>query len=411
VTEFTSVTVKRASRGLTLLKKEGRQMKKSRSYRIAVSVLLVIIFALAGAFAALLDVSEVAFNIYPDGTVMFGTPVRSAITRPPVQSPLQIPIASPPPPSALSKGPGEKLTSAEIYEKAAPAVVLVAASTGMGGGTGTGIVITEDGYIVTNHHVVDGAQTITVALPDGLQYTAELIGSDRLSDLAVLKIHAEGLAYISFGSSDSARPGDPVAVIGNPLGTELSNTITTGVISGINRDITIEGASGDITMTVLQTSCAVNPGNSGGPLLNEYGLVVGIISSKIMGSRTQAVEGLGFAIPSDTAVPLVEMIIEHGYVKGRAALGITVDTTYQPVYDMPPGVRVVGVDERADVYTKGLLSGDIITHVDGSAVENIGDLNAIRNTRTAGETLRLTVWRQGNVRIIEVVLMEEGALR
>jgi serine protease Do len=358
-----------------------------------------------------LDISDVALLQFADGTVMLGEPERASLARPPVRPAVQIPVSSQPGQPPAPREPGEALTFSEVYEKAAPAVAFIASSSASASGTGSGIVISADGYIVTNHHVVEGARQISVFLYDGLQYAAQLVGGDRLSDLAVLKIRAEGLPYIGFGSSDAVRPGDPVAVIGNPLGMYLSNTITTGVISGINRDITIEGAAGDITMTVLQTSCAVNPGNSGGPLLNEYGQVIGIISSKIMGNRTQMAEGLGFAIPSDTAVPLVEQIIEYGYVRGRPALGITVDTSYRPVHGMPPGVRVISVDERADVHAKGLQPEDIITHVDGEAVADIGELNVIRNARTAGDNMRLTVWRWGSVLTIDVVLMEEGALR
>jgi serine protease Do len=381
-----------------------------RFFAAAVSALIVIVFLLTGILTVFLDVSGVALLRFSDGTVMLGEPERASLARPPVRSVIQMPVNIYQPP-VPQKEPGEKLTFSELYEKAAPAVAIIAASSAVSGGTGTGIVISEDGFIVTNHHVIEGARQISVILNDGLRYPAQLVGSDRLSDLAVLKIRAEGLSWLSFGLSETMRPGDPVAVIGNPLGTELSNTITTGVISGINRDITIEGASGDITMTVLQTSCAVNPGNSGGPLLSEYGLVVGIISSKIMGNITQTVEGLGFAIPSDTAVPLVAQIIEYGFVRGRPALGITVDTTYTPIYDMPPGVRVTGVDRRADAYTGGLLPGDIITHVDGTAVSGIGGLNEIRNARDVGDYLRLAVWRRGNTVYIDVMLMEEGELR
>lgn len=384
---------------------------KTRFFTITISVLIVSVFAISAMLATLLDMSGVVLIKYEDGTVMLGEPKKASSARPPFR-PFKIPISSNPIQTVPPGEPGEPLTFAEIYSLAAPAVALVVTSSGTsgGGGTGSGIVISGDGYIVTNHHVVSDAAEISVVLYDGLQHTAQLVGSDRLSDLAVLKIRAEELPFVSFGSSDDMRPGDLVSVIGNPLGSDLSNTITTGVISGINRDITIEGTVGDITMTVLQTSCAVNPGNSGGPLLNEYGMVVGIISSKIMGNRTQTAEGLGFAIPSSTAVPLIEQIIEFGYVRGRAALGIVVDTSYLPIYDMPPGVRVIETDRRADVHSK-LQPGDIITHVSGEAVSGIADLNAIRNAMTAGESMRLTVWRHGNTLTIDIVLMEEGRLR
>jgi serine protease Do len=296
-----------------------------------------------------------------------------------------------------------------------PSVTVILAETAGVRGTGTGIIVSEDGYIVTNYHVVEGARTITVILSSGVEYPAQIVGSDRISDLAVVKIKATGLQPAEFGDSEMMEHGDPVAAIGNPLGIDLRNTITTGVISGVNRDITLEDAAGDITMTVLQTNCAVNPGNSGGPLLNQYGQVIGIISSKIMGGTTRSVEGLGFAIPSSTAVPLMLQLIEDGYIKGRPAIGIIVDTSYNPLvadfYGLPAGVRVTGVNEHSDAFARGLQANDIITHINGAAVQSIGEVNDIKNQFTAGDTLRFTVHRLGETLTMDVKLMEEGSLK
>ncbi|MDR0324798.1 MAG: trypsin-like peptidase domain-containing protein [Oscillospiraceae bacterium] len=383
----------------------------NRLFFMAFTILLALMFVVTGLLGAALNVSGVALLQYPDGTVMLGEPSRASAARPPAQPSVSIPIVNIPTPSPVWREPGEPLTFNEIYKKTAPSVTVILAGSAYASGTGTGIVVSEDGYIVTNHHVVEGAQYITVILNDNTEHTARLVGSDRLSDLAVLKIRAEGLTPAEFGNSDTVEHGDPVAAIGNPFGIELRNSITTGVISGVNRDITIEDASGDITMTVLQTNCAVNPGNSGGPLLNEYGQVIGIISSKIMGSASRTIEGLGFAIPSSYAAPLVTQLIEHGYVIGRPAIGITVDLNYSPGFGLPPGVFVKSVDERSDAYAKGLQPNDIITHINGVAVSGISEVNDIKNGHTAGDVLRFTVYRLGETLTIDIRLMEEGSMR
>ena len=388
--------------------------RSNRLFLAMFAVLLALIFILSGLLGVALNVSGVRLLHYHDGTLMLGEPSRAGAARPPVRPSVSIPIVNTPQKDPVWKEPGAALTFSEIYKKTVPSVTFIIAESPYASGTATGIVVTEDGYIVTNHHVVEGAGTITVILHNGVEYAARLVGSDRISDLAVLKIKAEGLSPAEFGNSDVMEHGDVVAAIGNPLGIDLRNSITTGVISGVNREIPIEDVSGDITMTVLQTNCAVNPGNSGGPLLNEYGQVIGIISSKIMGSTSRAVEGLGFAIPSGIVVPLMQQLIENGYIAGRPALGIVVDTSYNELVadfqGMPPGVRVTGVNENSDAYAKGLQEKDIITHVNGTAVSGIGDVNEIKNQHAVGAVLRLTVYRRGETFDIDVMLMEEGSL-
>ncbi|MCL1806447.1 MAG: trypsin-like peptidase domain-containing protein [Oscillospiraceae bacterium] len=379
-------------------------MKKRRVFIFTLSVLLALNFITAGLISVVLQSSGIAFVRFPDGTVMLGDQTRAAETRPSIQPPITVPVGNPP---SQKPDPDGALTFAGIYKKAVPSVTAIISEGAYASGSGTGIIITEDGYILTNNHVVEGARGIKVILHDGGEYSADLIGNDRLSDLAVIKIKASGLTPAEFGDSDAMEHGDPVAAIGNPLGIELRNTITAGIISGVNRDITLEDSGGDITMTVLQTNCAVNPGNSGGPLLNEYGQVIGIISSKIMGSASSTVEGLGFAIPSNTAAPLVTQLIEYGYIRGRPALGITIELTYRPTAFMPPGVCVDTVNERSDAYTK-LQKDDIITHVNGTAVSSVSDINEIKNKHKAGDSLKLTIWRYGDILTVDVRLMEEG---
>jgi serine protease Do len=392
------------------------ERRQNRFFMIMFSVMLAIVLITASLTTAVMSLRGIGLiQFSDDGTVMFGGHRRAEEVRPAPGPPFTLTVGSTPLKPFEPKEPGEALSFREIYQAAAPSVAVIMSVSQSGRGTGSGIIISEDGYIVTNHHVVEDSRAVNVILHNGLEYTARVVGSDRLSDIAVLKINAEGLPAAEFGDSDMMVPGDPVAAIGNPLGIDLRATITTGVISGINRDITLEDSAGDITMTVLQTNCAVNPGNSGGPLLNQYGQVIGIISAKIMGSASQNVEGLGFAIPSSTAAPLVDQLIEYGYVRGRPAIGITVDLSYNSTvaqsYGLPPGVRITGVNERSDAYAKGLLPNDIITHINDTVITGIGDVNAVRNEHTAGDVLRFTVFRMGETLTLYITLMEEGALR
>ena len=362
------------------------------------------------------------------GNVPQNNPPASFIT--PVSSPVPVsPLPGSPGPLAIVDVPRpsvpvvtdasgrEVLTASGVYKKAVAGVTGVLSVYPDGTGSGTGIIMTTDGYIITNHHVVDGATSVEVVLHDGQEYPATVVGSDRLTDLAVLKIDATGLSPVEFGNSETLEHGDSVVVIGNPLGMELQNTLTNGIISGINRDITLEDISGELTMTVLQTNCAVNPGNSGGPLLNMYGQVVGIVSSKIMGDSYQNVEGLGFAIPITSALPVLNELMNVGYVQGRPALGISVDmnNVIDPrtaqYYGMPTGLLISYVNPKSDAYTKGLRANDILTHVNDQPVASLADVNSIKNNYTAGDSLKLTIYRRGETLEMEVVLMEEGMMK
>ena len=302
---------------------------------------------------------------------------------------------------------GGELTLQAIYKKMIPSVASIIAVTDGGSASGTGIVMTADGYIITNEHVVDGGKSYTVLLHDDSQYTATLVGADAVSDLAVLKIDATGLTAAEFGDSTTVEVGDTVVAIGDPLGIELRGTMTDGIISAINRDVTTNGR----TLTLLQTNAQLNNGNSGGPLINIYGQVIGINTMKMGSYYTTSVEGIGFAIPISSAKPIIDELIEQGYVSGRPALGIQGDSVpayVQAFYHLPDGVYVAYVYPDSDAAAKGLAEGDIITAIDGTEISSMDDLNTIKNQHIAGDTVRLTVYRGGQRYSVDIVLMDQN---
>ena len=280
-------------------------------------------------------------------------------------------------------------------------------------GTGTGVIISDDGYIVTNAHVICDTEynsglsdNITVILSDDTEYEAEVIGYDTDFDLAVLKIKADGLTAAEFGDSDDLRLGESVIAIGNPLGFELKNSVTTGVVSGKDREVTISNQQ----MTLLQTDAAINAGNSGGPLINKYGKVIGINSSKMSSSYSGAsIDNIGFAIPSNEAAKIVRDIIDCGHVKGKPQLGICcqdVDQQTAEMYRIPVGVYVTSVNEDSAAEKAGLLSGDIITEFGGKEVTTTAELNAQKNLYTAGDTVEVKFSRSGETKTAELTLGE-----
>ncbi len=306
-------------------------------------------------------------------------------------------------PAAPTHG-GGALSLREIYQKVYPSVVSIT-STGRGGTSmGTGIVMSEDGYLITNEHVVEGAVAIEVLTSDDQTWMASLIGSDGTSDLAVLKVDAEGLTPAEFGNSDQLMVGDTVVAIGDPLGRKLRGSMTDGIVSAIDRDLVVNGRS----MTLIQTNAALNNGNSGGPLINGYGQVVGVNTMKLSSYYTSAsIEGLGFAIPISSAKPIIDELIEHGYVTGRPALGIsggTLPSVLQAYYRIPDGVYVEAVDPASDAYAKGLREGDVIVAFAGEAVRDMDALNVVKNKYKAGDEVELSVYRNGEALSLRVVL-------
>ena len=268
-------------------------------------------------------------------------------------------------------------------------------------GEGSGIVFSEDGYIVTNAHVVDGATSLKVILSDGTTYEAELVGSDELTDLAVIKIDATGLQAAEFGSSEDLRVADQVMAIGNPGGYQLNSSVTIGYVSALNRAIT--NSSTGYTMEYIQTDAAINPGNSGGALDNQYGQVVGINSAKISAT---GYEGLGFAIPAETAQPVISDLIEYGYVKDRAMLGISgqfIDSLTGRFYGLPQG-EYVGALNSDEAQASGLQVGDVITSIDGTALESEAVLRSMINEKKPGDTVELEVYRPSTNNTLTITL-------
>ena len=301
----------------------------------------------------------------------------------------------------------EELTLRELYERCIPSVVGITAMVPDGSGYfwGTGIILTEDGYIVTNTHILDGTDSVTVILWDDRELEAKLVGADNVSDLAVLKVEAEGLTPAEFCGT-AVSVGDAVAALGNPLGEELRGTLTDGIISAINRDVSYNSHS----MTLLQTNAAINEGNSGGPLLNMYGQVVGITNMKMMGtSAYSAIEGIGFAIPTSTIQEVVNQLLRNGRVTGRAAIGVTIGPIPEDAaaaYSLPDGLYVVSVAEGSDAAAKGLAEGDVITAIDGQGVTTTAQVGEIIAGLEVGDTITMTVYRNGETFDVEVALVE-----
>ncbi|MBR6967783.1 MAG: trypsin-like peptidase domain-containing protein [Ruminococcus sp.] len=283
-------------------------------------------------------------------------------------------------------------------------------------GTGTGVIVSDNGYIVTNAHVIyddeygaGKAKEVTVLLDDDKTYEAEIIGYDTDSDLAVLKIDETGLTAAEFGDSDKLQLGESVIAIGNPLGFDLRNTVTGGMISGLDRDIAIN----DKAMNLIQTDAAINSGNSGGPLINKYGQVIGINSSKMSSSYSMSgasIEGIGFAIPSNVTSRIVDDIMKNGYVTGKPYLGIYcqgVTEAAAEMYNMPVGVFVKKVNEGGAAEKAGIKENDIIVEVDGKKVTSNDELIAQLNKHVAGDTMEVTLIRNGDEKTVKVTLDEK----
>ena len=314
-------------------------------------------------------------------------------------------------PQSVENRPAEEenaLSLQQIYAKVNPSTASISCVTRNGTGTGTGIVMSADGYVITNFHVIDDAQQIYVLVESREPFVATLVGGDETTDIAVLKVEATDLVPAEFGNSDALRVGDMVVAIGDPLGTELRGTMTDGIVSAINRDLNLSGRQ----MTLIQTNAALNSGNSGGPLINCYGQVIGINTMKMSNysSTSATVEGLGFAIPITSAKPIIDELIEKGYVSGRPALGIqgqTLDIRAQFFYHLPSGVIVTGILEDSDAYEKGLMEDDVIVGLNDMAVKSLEDLVAAKNDLTAGDLVTLTIYRGGKYYKAEVELMDQ----
>ena len=305
-------------------------------------------------------------------------------------------------------GHGDALTIQEIYRRVNPSTVTVVTELPRGASVGTGVILTEDGYIITNAHVIAGGTSCYVALADGSIFDAALVGYDAEQDLAVIKAQdtdgraAQGLPAAEFGDSDALSVGDPVYAIGNPLGVELRGTLTDGIVSAINRDVYVGG----VTMTLIQTNAALNNGNSGGPLINVYGQVVGINTMKMGSSSTTSVEGLGFAIPIASTAYMINDLIAYGEVHGEVMIGISVQPVPVTAENGESALLVMEVTPGGPGEEAGIQKGDLIVAADGEALTKSTDLLRVRRRHEAGETLKLLVERDGKRFTADVVLRE-----
>lgn len=302
---------------------------------------------------------------------------------------------------------GGGLSLQEIYAKNIPSVVSISCLSSRGTASGTGVVLSQDGYLVTNYHVISGAKEINVLLTDDRSFTAQSVGYDAVSDLAVLHINAQDLTPARFGNSDTLRVGDTVVAIGDPLGVEFRGTYTNGIVSAINRDVEVNGR----TMTLIQTNAALNSGNSGGPLINCYGQVIGINTVKIGAfADTAGVEGLGFAIPSTQVKEIVDQIIAQGYVSGRPTLGISgeaLSTFYQHYYRMPAGLYITQVDSGSDADRKGVQPGDILLYLGDTRINGMDDLKTAIYDCEVGQQVEVILYRRGQQYRLTLTLSED----
>ena len=300
----------------------------------------------------------------------------------------------------LSPTQGQALSYTQIYDRAIPSTVSIEAVTSAGYSSGSGVVLTEDGYLITNAHVVAGANMVTILFHNNRRLPASLVGFDAVEDLAVLKVEAEGLTPAQFGDSNTLRIGEPVAALGDSLG--YRSTFTNGIVSSLGREVEVDG----ITMVLIQSSAAINFGNSGGPLLNQYGQVMGINTIKIV-TEDGSAEGLGFAIPSRRVKYVADRLIAGEEIK-TGVFGFSVNTI--PVEG--GGLELLDVEENSDAWAKGLRVGDILTGADGMPIIGYEDLIRLKLGLGPGDTVSLTYLRNGaqftvDVELIDTELIQE----
>lgn len=292
------------------------------------------------------------------------------------------------------------LSVSQIYDMISPSIVGITTKvtvasffgTREGQGSGSGVIISSDGYIMTNSHVIENAEDIRVVLADKREYAAALVGNDSRTDLAVIKINEENLPAAVLGNSDTVRTGELAVAIGNPLGQELAGSVTAGIVSAVNRNINVQGKQ----MNLIQTDAAINPGNSGGALVNCFGEVIGINTVKM---SSTSVEGIGFAIPISEAMPIVNSLVDNGRVVGRTYIGIQGENA-------PYGVIVRVVDKNSPASKAGLEENDLIVKADGVTVSSVQEINAIKEKKSVGDTITLTIYKNGELVDVPIVLEE-----
>jgi len=357
-------------------------------------LLLLVLFALLLAFRLLLSPYYESYT--GDNTLANSVSEwKTTIARTSVNEAATLPLQPQP--------TGTPLSAREIYQKNINSIVSVRGIKRSSVSLGSGVICSEEGYIITNAHVISGCREVSVLLQDGTSVSALLAGIDEENDLAVLKIAHSGLVPAEFGNSNDLMVGDVAYAIGNPLGEELRGTMTDGIISAINRYVTVEGQG----RILLQTTAALNSGNSGGALINSYGQVVGITSLK-MWSESDTIEGLGFAIPSKVFQTIVEDILHTGEASAQAVLGITVGER-KTTEDGTAGLLVSAVDAQSDAAQQGLRQGDLLVTVEGTPIASSSDILSARIGLRVGDTLTFTLWREGALYCVEVALIAQSS--
>ncbi len=375
-----------------------------KKHRALVSILLVAVIFLVGLSSTLGFLNFRLFQKMSQqdtsgATIGFSEQVQqddSPSVNAPVTGDANLTLDLQPSPESVENIPQDGgLSLQQIYEKAIVSVVSISCSTASGSASGTGVVLSADGYLLTNAHVIEGATDIDVLCFDGRTMSAAIVGADAVSDLAVLHVDASDLSAAEFGNSDALRVGDVVVAIGDPLGAELRGTMTNGIVSAINRDLNTNGR----TMTLIQTNAALNSGNSGGPLLNCYGQVIGINTMKIGDSMSSAgVEGLGFAIPSATVKQIVDQLLKQGYVSGRPSLGIagiTLSTRELMLSRLPQGFYITEVDPDSSAAENGIKAGDVLLYLDKTRITGSESLQTALYSYEPGDSVSAVIYRNG----------------
>ncbi|MDW8799791.1 trypsin-like peptidase domain-containing protein [Clostridium sp. A1-XYC3] len=373
-------------------RKKGPRRKKALSY-----VVVGLICSMVGGAAS----TAASLYLLPKSDLFKSTPLYQSMVENKTESTYLKP-------SPMSTNSGA-LSVSEIAKKVGPAVVGVSTKSQSDPdyfgfsqsqeGLGSGIIINEEGYILTNYHVIEGANKVSIIFNNKKEVQAKIINYDADLDLAIVKVteNVKMPAVAELGNSKDMQVGDPVVAIGNPLGKELLGSVTTGVISAANREIKV----GNVTQTLIQTDAAINPGNSGGALVNSYGQVIGVNSAKMGGD---GVEGLGFSIPIDIVKPKISTLLKPILKIGIAGRDITSDMAKR--YNMPEGVYVAQVEEFSPAEKSGLKTGDIILKFDGKSVKSINDINKIKGEHKSGDQIQIDVYRDGKNKLLTLTLSE-----
>jgi serine protease Do len=370
------------------IKKKQINKREKKYSKLKIALLLVFVVALLSVTFENLDFSGAIDNVNNSVTSVFAVQKKTAS-----QSFISIKIVNKPAFPGCTAVTYRKFTTEQISNKVRPSVVGIIQyqkDSIKESGEGSGIIMSSDGYIVTNNHVVDGATNLKVVFKDGKEVQAELVGKDARTDVAVIKVNMTNLKYAEYGNSDQCNVGEQVVAIGNPSGLKLAGSVTQGIISAINRDIDV----GNGPMNLIQTDAAINPGNSGGALVNMYGQVIGINSAKI---SQQGYEGIGFSIPMNTVKKVVDSIMKYGYVMGRVKFGFDcreIDSVTAKLNSIPEGIYIDSVDPLSNAAKNGIKADDIITQINKNAIKTTGQLILERDKHKPTETITIHIYRR-----------------